>query len=115
MFPFPSSHPKGFAELIIASVPFPWPNKLSRKHSNVLLINHYKHSWCECISSKSLNLAELACISESLFVLLVQLLHPFLILLQCTCKENASFKRKREHLWKTQLLFYPGMTLTFAG
>lgn len=29
---------------------------------------------------------ELACISESLFVLLVQLLHPLLILLQSSCK-----------------------------
>lgn len=46
----------------------------------------------------SLNIAQLACISESLFVLLVQLLHPLLILLQCTCKEKVLDKfTKCEH------------------
>lgn len=43
----------------------------------------------EKYSVLSLNIAQLACISESLFVLLVQLLHPLLILLQRTCKEEV--------------------------
>lgn len=37
--------------------------------------------WHGCIRSKALHV--LACIPKSLFVLLVQLLHPLLILLQC--------------------------------
>lgn len=51
------------------------------------------------------NIAWLACIPESLFVLLVQLLHPLLILLQCACKDKMPFT-KNKNGWNLALQFY---------